>query len=151
MKQEDREKLFVKLMQGSTEQCQGNTTALKLFAESTTEDLDKIEPLIDQMLKEASALLWDANTGTWHLPGILLSFHEAVQLLAFVKFHEWHERRPGFVDCPECHIEFQASLPETRHHRNRCRAGELIKILQAKLTTYEGSENHAVSANATST
>lgn len=138
MKQEDRQKLYDKLMEHAAMYAGGDAHTLKLFDESTTEDLDAIEPLIDEMLK--------GGTGD-----ISLSFYEGSQLLVFLKFHEWHERRPGFVNCPECHIEFQASLPDARHHRDRCRVGSLIKILQAKLTTYEGSKSHAVSEHATST
>ena len=135
MKQEDRQKLFDKLMEGSAVQSQGDEYALKLFAESTTEDLDKIEPLIDQMLND----------------GISLTFHEAMQVFIFMKFHEWHEPRPGYHECPECKIEFAATPSDFRRHRDRCRVGELLKILQAKITMYEGSQKNAIPANATST
>jgi len=151
MKQEDRQKLFDKLMEGAAEQSEGNTTALKLFAQSTTEDLDKIEPLIDEMVKDAISLHWSEKDQTWMLPGILISFHEAVQLLTFLKFHEWHEPRPGYHECPECKIEFSATPESFRRHRDRCRVGELIKILQAKITMYEGSKNHAIPDHAPST
>lgn len=134
MKQEDRQKLFDKLMEGAAEQSRGDTTALKLFSESTTEDLDKIEPLIDTMLQRR----------------IILDHIEAVRLLVFLRFHEWHEARPGYARCPDCHIEFQASLPTARHHRPQCQLWGMIRILQEKITTYEGSKN-AVSANTPST
>lgn len=62
---------------------------------------------------------------------VALPFHTLSRLLAFVKFHEWHEPRPGYVVCPECKINFEATPIENRHHRAHCIVPALIKELQA--------------------
>jgi len=53
MNDAQRQLLYDRLMQGAEEQCQGDVQALKIFADSTLEDLDAIEPLIDQMISAA--------------------------------------------------------------------------------------------------
>lgn len=70
-----------------------------------------------------------------HLP-----FHTIVQLLAFVKFHEWREPRPGYVNCAECKIEFQGTPIADRHHRTHCRIASLIKELQAIVNEAKAEE-----------
>jgi hypothetical protein len=103
----------------------------------TAGQLAAIEPLIDELIRQASEQRDIEEIG--------IPFHAIVQLITFLKFHEWHEARPGYVSCPECKIEFQATLPAQRHHRAHCRVGELIKFLQAKIKTSEGSKHHAES------
>ena len=62
MKATDRQLLFDRLMQGASEQCasedpQAAALALRLFEESTTEDLDALEPLIDKIIaREVAAV-----------------------------------------------------------------------------------------------
>ena len=51
MKLDDRQKLFDRLMLGASLQCLGDATTLKIFEESTTEDLDAIEPIIDEIVE----------------------------------------------------------------------------------------------------
>jgi hypothetical protein len=53
MTQQQRQLLFDALMVGADVELGNDPAGLKLFAESTTEDLDKIEPLIDQMVTDA--------------------------------------------------------------------------------------------------
>lgn len=134
MKQEDRQKLFDKMMEGANEACAGDREAYRLLEASTTADLDALEPMIDALI-----------------PPIGFTWHEGIQLLVLLRFHEWAELRPGYAHCSECHIEFQASLPESRHHRAHCRVGELIKLLETKIHTYEGSKHHAISEHTQST
>jgi len=109
----------------------------------TTGQLTAIEPLIDELIRRARE--------TADIETIALPFHAVVQLAAFLKFHEWREPRPGYHDCPECHAEFQGTLPDKRFHRRECRVGELLKFLQATLKTSKGSKHHAVSEHTPST
>lgn len=51
MNQDDKQELLDRLMVGAKEQCGGDPVALRLFEESTLEDLDAIEPLIDKMIE----------------------------------------------------------------------------------------------------
>jgi len=53
MRAEDRQRLFDRLMQGAAEQCGGDRVALRIFEESTNEDLDAIEPIILEIEKQA--------------------------------------------------------------------------------------------------
>lgn len=137
MNDEQRNTLINRIVANVAEQCGDDLEAYRLFEQTAREEIHAIEPLIDEMI-------------TGERDRISLSFHEGNQLLALVKFHEWREPRPGFVHCPECKIEFQATPIGRRSHRAHCRIAELIKILQAKLTS-KGSTHHAVSENTSST
>lgn len=53
MTQQQRQLLFDALMVGAEEALKDNPEGMKMFIESTTEDLDKIEPLVDQMVTDA--------------------------------------------------------------------------------------------------
>ena len=99
------------------------------FEEIVAKDIDAIEPLIDEMIAEAAF-------GAADPPILPLPFHSAVQLLAFLKVHEWTEPRPGYAKCRECHAEFLATLPTGRFHRARCRIAGLITELQTLITKY---------------
>jgi hypothetical protein len=117
------------------------TEERQVFKNVLTEtQLVAIEPLIDELMRQAR--------DTADIETIAIPFHAIVQLIVVLKAYEWHEPRPGFVHCAECKIEFHATPIAGRHHRRECRYGELLKFLQAKIQTHEGSKNHAVSNDA---
>lgn len=62
---------------------------------------------------------------------VVLPFITLSRLLAFVRFHEWHEPRPGYVICPECRANYEATPIENRRHRAHCVVPGLIKELLA--------------------
>jgi hypothetical protein len=150
MKQEDRARLFEKLL-GPPLYDTVIPGMRKELEELITKDLDDIEPIIDEMLKTAAeSLLWDPAAGAWQI-AIKIGFHSAVQLLAFLKAYEWQESRPGYHRCAECHIEFQATPIEGRQHHRECRIAGLIRELQSQIVKIEGSTSHAFSEHSTST
>lgn len=71
---------------------------------------------------------------------ISLPFITAMRALAFIRFHEWHESRPGYAVCPECHASFQATPIQNRRHRSHCVVPGLIKELQAVLVEAAAEE-----------
>jgi len=107
-------------------------------------EIEAIEPLVDEMIAEAAV-------GAADPPILPLKFHSAVQLLAFIKAHEWTELRPGYTSCRECHAEFLATPIASRFHRAHCRIAGLITELQTLITKYGKEEDHAVPKHTRST
>lgn len=56
MKPDDRQLIFDRLMLGVKEKCEGDAHAFRIFEESTLEDLDIIEPVIDQIIEREVSL-----------------------------------------------------------------------------------------------
>jgi hypothetical protein len=57
MNQDDKQQLLDRLMQGVSEQVGGDPVAIRIFEESTLEDIEAIEPLIDKIIEREVGLV----------------------------------------------------------------------------------------------
>jgi hypothetical protein len=128
MTDEQRKMLHDRLMEWPREHISDQPEELRLYDESTTEDIEKLEPLIDEMI----------NGKVFE---IFLSRPACIQILTFLRAYEWREPRPGYVNCPECHIEFQATPESHRYHHPRCAIAGLIKEVIRAIFKNDRREN----------